>query len=402
MKEINYLELAKENFEFCKSARRKIHQNPELSFSEFETSKFISEILTKLGIKNFFALKSSPELPENDIGVIGIIGVGEKTIALRADIDALPISEATNLEFSSRNQGVMHACGHDMHTAMLLTAAKILKENENEIKGRIILIFQPAEEMLPGGAKLILNSKILDEYEPEAFFGQHINPEIESGKIATKSGALMASTDEIHLTINGKSTHAAQPHLGADPILASANIIQSFQNLLTKFKNPLEPAVISITAINSGNTTNIIPDSAKMMGTIRTYNQELRDLLKEKINTNIIDIAKQYDCAVENNIIEGYPPLINNSETTKLVQNVVKQIFGDNSLEVAEPKMWAEDFAYYSQIAPSTFWFMGVKNEDNPIFPLHNLNLNPDENALIQGTALMTAIGMEYFSKKLE
>ncbi len=397
--EINFLELAKENSEYCKSIRRAIHQNPELSFNEIETSKLIAKELTNLGIKNFFALKSSPEVADNNIGVIGVLGVGERTLALRADIDALPIAESTNLEFSSRNKGIMHACGHDMHTAILLTAAKILKENENQIKGRIILIFQPAEEMLPGGAKLLLDSKILDEYKPEAFFGQHINPEIQSGKIVTKSGPLMASTDEIHLTINGKSTHAAQPHLGADPILASVNIIQSFQNLLTKFKNPLEPAVISITAINSGNTTNIIPDSAKMMGTLRTYNQELRELLKEKINSNIIDIAKQYDCSVENNILEGYPPLINNSGTTALVQNVAVQILGENSFEIAEPKMWAEDFAYYTQIAPSTFWFLGVKNEDKPIFPLHNPNLNPDENALIQGTALMAAIGIKYLNR---
>jgi amidohydrolase len=396
---INFLDLAKDNFEYCKSIRRAIHQNPELSFNEIETSKLIASELTNLGIKNFFALKSSIEEPENNIGVIGVLGVGERTVALRADIDALPIAESTSLEFSSRNQGVMHACGHDMHTAMLLTAAKILKENEKEINGRILLIFQPAEEMLPGGAKLILDSKILDEHKPEAFFGQHINPELQSGKIVTKSGPLMASTDEIHLTIHGKSTHAAQPHLGADPILASANIIQSLQNLLTKFKNPLEPAVISVTAINSGNTTNIIPDSAKMMGTIRTYNQELRELLKEKINSNIIDIAKQYDCTVENNILEGYPPLINNTETTELVQDVTKQILGENSYEIAEPKMWAEDFAYYSQIAPSTFWFLGVKNEDKPIFPLHNPNLNPDENALIQGTAIMSAIGIEYLNR---
>ncbi|OGU56897.1 MAG: hypothetical protein A2X64_02590 [Ignavibacteria bacterium GWF2_33_9] len=383
-------------FEEIVAIRRKIHQNPELSFQEFNTTKFIQQKLDEVGITNHTALKSPIFNSEEYIGVIGVLGQGETSIGLRADIDALPISEETTLKFSSLNTGIMHACGHDMHTAMLLGAAKILKKYEKSLKTRVVLIFQPAEEMLPGGAKLILESGILDKYNIQAFFGQHINPELELGKLAVCNGPIMASTDELHITINGKSSHAAQPHLGNDVILASIEFIQYCQNLLVKFKNPLEAAVISITSIQAGNVTNILPDTSKLLGTIRTYNQDLRNKIKSLIREHAPSIVASYGCVIDLDIVEGYPPLKNDENTTKFIKSYAAELIGEENVIDAEPKMWAEDFAYYSQTKPSTFWFLGVTEKNQEIFPLHNPKLNPVESALKIGTSLFVRIALDH------
>lgn len=395
-----FLEESNRYFNEMIEHRRFIHLNPELSFNEVNTSKYIADILSAQGIKNFPALKKKIEGTEYEIGVIAEIGNGERCVALRADIDALPIIENTGLDFSSKNKGIMHACGHDMHTAMLLTAAKILKSIENNINGRIILIFQPAEEMLPGGAKEILESGILNQYNIEAFYGQHINPEIEVGKIAVKSGNLMASTDELHISVFGKSSHAAQPQLGNDVILASVDLIQYYQKILNKYKNPLDSAVISITAINAGNVTNVFPDEAKMLGTMRTYDQNLRNILKDQIINSSSTIVKLYGCSIDLNIIEGYPPVINNELTTEILKKSSNGIIKSNDMLIAEPKMWAEDFAYYSQVAPSTFWFLGVKQKNDDFYPLHNPKLNPSEKAMTYGSALMASTAYNFFKSK--
>lgn len=386
-----------EIFHEIKGFREYLHLNPEVSFKEINTTNFITTKLNEWGVVNFPALRNPLQSPNADLGVIAEIGKGERCIALRADIDALPIIEETGLAYSSQNHGLMHACGHDMHTAMLLAAAKILKENENNINGKIILIFQPAEELLPGGAKLILESGILDSYNIEAFFGQHINPEIELGKVAVISGPIMASTDELHISIHGKSSHAAQPHLGNDVILAASSLIQFYQNILTKFKNPLDSGVISITSIHSGSVTNILPDEAKLLGTMRTYNQVLRDELKQKIRQNSEELVNLFGCQIILNILEGYPPVINNSKTTEFFEKVAREILSPEEVIIAEPKMWAEDFAYFSQKSPSTFWFLGVRGKTDEFYPLHNPKLNPREESLIIGTTLLCAIAFDYF-----
>lgn len=379
--------------------RRYFHQNPELSFNEINTTKYISDFLTKIGINHKIALKSDPNLVENDIGIVAWIGSGDKSIALRADIDALPITENTGLDFCSRSQGIMHACGHDFHAAMLLSAAKIIKEYENQLNHQVVFIFQPGEEQLPGGAKLLIDSKILDDFNIQAFFGQHINPEINVGTIATKSGPLMASTDEFHIKITGKSTHAAQPHLGADPIYAGTDLINFLYSLPNKFANPLEPVVMAITAFNSGNTTNIVPNEAKLMGTMRAYNQDLRNELKQFIKKHANQIVESHKCSLDFTILEGYPPLLNNSQLANSVQEVSTKVFGKENFQIAESKMWAEDFAYYSQFAPSCFWFLGCSKPEQQFYPLHNPKLNPDEEAMIIGTALMAALGLNDITK---
>jgi amidohydrolase len=254
--------------------RRTIHRNPELSFQEFETSNFIKQKLGEWGIEH-------REI--GGTGVVAHIGNGDNCVALRADIDALPIHEETGLEYSSQNPGVMHACGHDMHTTMLLGAAYRLKQIENELKGVVKLIFQPGEEKLPGGAKLLIENGVLENPRPGAIFGQHINPGESVGKISLAPGYVMASADELYITVKGKGSHAAQPHIGNDAILAASHLVQYYQTMVSKMKNPLDSGVISITAVNGGSANNIFPSEVKMLGTMRAFNQDWRNYIHEII-----------------------------------------------------------------------------------------------------------------------
>lgn len=377
--------------------RRSLHRNPELSFQEFETTRYIQQILNSLGIENRLILKSQPNKSSADIGVLAKIGSGNHNIALRSDIDALPINEETGADFSSQFDGVMHACGHDLHTAMLLGAAEILKNNEEKLNNTVYLIFQPGEELLPGGAKLFIDTELFAQLNLEAIFGQHINPELETGKVAICSGPMMASTDELHITIHGKGGHGAQPHLSNDVVLAASSLVINYQSIITKFRNPLHPAVLSITSIQTGNATNVFPNEAKLLGTLRTFNQNLRQNLNDKIKENAELCAKQFDCDVEVNIVQGYPPLINNSKLVDFVSNLGTHTFSTNQMELAEPKMWAEDFAYYTEVVPSAFWFLGTKESNqHEIYPLHSSKLLPNDEAMIYGTIMLTAAALEY------
>ncbi len=333
-----------------------------------------------------------------ETGVVAKIGKGERCIALRADIDALPIFEENDISFKSCNTGVMHACGHDIHTSILLGTAEILKKYENKLNGIVKLIFQPGEEVLPGGASLLIEKGVLENPKPEVVFGQHILPEENTGIIALNSGPFFASTDEIYITIYGNSGHAAQPHLSSDAILAASEIVISFQTLLTKFKDPLKPVVLSITSFNGGNTTNIFPDKVQLKGTLRTFDNQLRENIHILIKKFIENITTIYNCNFEINIKKGYPPLINDEKMTNFVYNNSIKLFGHNNVKKIPPKMFAEDFAYYSNLVPSVFWFIGVKPKDvNYMPPLHSSKLNPDENAIIYGIILMLYNVLEYF-----
>lgn len=377
-------------FEEIIQYRRTIHANPELSFEEYETSKFIQEKLAEDNI-NFEVY---------DTGVIAHIGNGDRCIALRADIDALPITEETGLPYISKNEGIMHACGHDMHTSMLLAAAKIIKKNENQLKGKIKFIFQPGEEKIPGGASILLEKGALNNPEPEAVFGQHINPGDTVGKIAMAAGPVMASADELYFTVKGKGSHAAQPHLGSDAVLASANIIQYLQSVITKFRNPINPGVISITSIHGGSAPNIFPDEVKIMGTMRAFDNNWRLEIHNYLNENLPKIASLYNCEIEIEIRKGYPPLINSQITTELAKKSAIELFGNENAIEFESKMWAEDFAYYAQKYPSTFWFIGVKPEDiDTMPPLHNAKLNPIEEAMKMGIAMFVKLAFDYYER---
>lgn len=391
MTEKNILERAKAIFPKIQRLRREIHSNPELSFKEFETCKLIRQKLDELGIENKVI---------GNTGVVATIGNGKKCVGLRADIDALPIKEETGLIFSSKNDGVMHACGHDMHTSMLIGAAEILKENEYKLNGTVKLIFQPGEEKLPGGASILINEGVLENPRVDAMFGQHIYPGEAEGHISLNSGAVMGAPDELYFTIKGKSTHAAQPHLGNDPIIVASQLIIHFQTLMTKYKDPIEAGVLSITSIKGGDATNIIPDEVKLMGTLRSFNDDWRNKMHKLILENSKSLCELYGCEIDVEIRKGYPPVINDEELTELTIKNAKEIVGEHNTLEFVPKMWGEDFAFYGKNVPATFWFLGVKPANVSDMPaLHNSKLNPSENAMPIGTTMLVLAAINYLNK---
>ncbi len=370
-----------------------LHQYPELSFKEYKTTEFIKEILNKNEIEYYSLM---------DTGVICNIGSGENCVALRADIDALPIQEETQLPFASLNSGIMHACGHDFHTSMLLGSAIVLKTFEKDIPGIIKLIYQPAEEKLPGGAKILIEKGVLENPKPSAIFAQHIYPELQTGQIAVSNGTILSSADELYWKISGKGTHAAQPHLGSNVILAQAQLITTAMNLINKYKDPLTNTLLSITSVHGGTATNIIPEEIKLMGTLRSFDDNWRYECHQLLIKKSSEICGLYDCSSELEIIRGYPPLINDTKATDIFSKSAESIIGKENMQNFKPKMWAEDFAYYSQHIPACFWFLGVKSPKSTLtHSLHNPKLCPDENALIIGSQLLAASAIEYlFSTK--
>ncbi len=367
--------------------RRKIHQNPELSNKEFATTEFIISILKDNNIE----YKRITET-----GAVGIIGKGNNCIALRADIDALPIKEETELPFASQNPGIMHACGHDFHTAILLGSAIILKKFEEHLNGTIKLIFQPSEELIPGGALKMIKAGVLDNPRPKYVLGQHIYPELNTGEIAVSAGPVMAAADELYWNLYGKGSHAAQPHMGNDPLIVAANLIIYLQAMLNNNKNPFSPAVLSVTSVIGGNATNIFPEFASMQGTLRTFDESLRSKLHKLIENNSRQIASLFDVKCDVEVRKGFPALINNSELVDKFKYIANQALGVNNVHGFEPKMWAEDFAYFAREVPSVFWFLGVKQSvDSEVVPLHNSKLNPDEQALKTGMLAMVSAAIE-------
>lgn len=371
--------------------RRNIHKNPELSFQEFETAKYIRDELDKLGIEwKAYA----------NTGTAAIIGSGEKCVALRADIDALPIKEETGLEFASKNDGVMHACGHDMHTSMLLGAAKILKSNEENLDGKILLIFQLAEEKLPGGASVMIKEGLLDDFKPQAVFGQHIYPGDEVGFVSVTDGPVMGAADELHIRVKGDSTHAAQPHLGNDPIVAASQLVIYLQTLIPKYKDPTEAGVLTIGSFNGGFANNIIPDEVVLRGTMRAFNEDWRQQMHEILETRLQKVAEMYGCTIDLDIKKGYPPVINDPKATELVKKTMIELFGEERTLEFEPKMWGEDFAYYGKEIPACFWFVGVRARDKKVMPaLHNSKMSPEEEAAIYGCSMMVQTALNWLDE---
>lgn len=387
---INCLKDALDISEEIISNRRYLHQNPELSFVEFNTSQYIQDALSEMDIPFSIMAKT---------GVIAHIGFGNRCVALRADIDALPIEEETGLSFSSTNKGVMHACGHDAHTAMLLGAAKLLKNHENELGGIVKLIFQPGEEKAPGGANILINEGVLNNPIPEVIFGQHVYPGNTVGICSFVNGSMMASADELYWTIKGKSCHAAQPHEGTDPILIAAELITHLQSIITKMRNPLFPGVLAITSIHGGNVTNIVPDTVELKGTLRSFDNQWRLNALKEIERKSKLIAELHGATCEVNPIIGYPPLINNTIAVDFARRTAESVFGKSKVTEFEPKMWGEDFAFYAQKIPACFWVMGVRSRELDTMPgLHNGKFTPDEEALSYGTALLTEVAINWLN----
>lgn len=370
------------------TTRRKLHANPELSYQEFETSKFVMDFLDSLGIP--FEVKANT-------GVIGLIegtNPSKKVIALRADLDALPIKEENDVPYKSTREGVMHACGHDVHTSVLMGAAKILHELRDHWEGTVKLIFQPGEERNPGGASLLIKEGVLQDPEPAAIYGLHVHPALETGKLSFRGGKVMASADEIFITIRGKGGHAAAPHTTIDTILVASHIVVALQQVISRNRDPFSPSVLSITSFQGGYTTNVIPSEVKLMGTFRAMDEGWRFKAHELIRKIAIELAHSMGAEIEMNIDVGYPTVYNNENLNRNSKQLAAEYLGTENVLETELRMGAEDFGYYSQVIPGCFYRLGVMNVEKGITSgVHTPTFNVDEDAIQVGMGVMAWLG---------
>ncbi len=383
-------ELAKNYAKEFIEVRHHLHANPELSYKEFETSKFVQQKLQGWNIP--FEIKATT-------GVIGLIkgkNPGKKVIALRADMDALPITEENDIDYRSKNIGVMHACGHDVHTTCLLGAAKILNELKNEWEGTVKLIFQPGEEKNPGGASILIKEGVLENPKPEKIFALHVHPGVEVGMLSFRNGMVMASADEIYISIKSKGGHAAAPQYTADTILIASHLIISLQQIVSRNNSPFNPSVLSITSFQGGNTTNVIPSEVKLMGTFRAMNEEWRFKAHELIKKQTIELVKAMGAEAEIKIDVGYPFVLNDELLGNDARKKAEEYVGEENVETTELRMGAEDFAYYSHQIPGCFFRIGAGNKAKGITSgVHTPTFNIDEGAIEIGMGMMAWLGVD-------
>jgi amidohydrolase len=365
--------------------RRHLHANPELSFKEFNTAKFVQEKLNEIGITDI-------EQKATTGWSVLIKGTNpdKKTVALRADMDALPITEANEVSYKSKNTGVMHACGHDAHTASLLGAAKILHEVRDQFEGTIKLIFQPGEELVPGGASLMIKDKVLENPRPSAIIGQHVMPFIPAGKVGFRSGLYMASTDELYITVKGKGGHGAMPETFIDPVLIASHMIVALQQIVSRVANPKIPSVLSFGRVEALGATNVIPNEVKIQGTFRTLDEEWREKAHEKMVQIAKGIVEGMGGELDFEIRKGYPFLKNEPELTSRSIDAAKAYLGEENVLDLDIWMAAEDFAFYSQEIDGCFYRLGTRNEARGIVSsVHTPTFDIEEDALEIGAGLM-------------
>ncbi len=368
--------------------RHHLHQYPELSYKEFETSKFIQQKLSGWNI---------PYSVLAQTGVTAIIrgkNPDKKITALRADMDALPIKEENKIDYISKTTGIMHACGHDVHSTCLLGAAKILNELKEDWEGTVKLIFQPGEERNPGGASLMINEGVLKNPNPQSIFALHVHPGLATGRLSFRSGMVMASADEIYITVKGKGGHAASPHLTTDTILIASQLIVSLQQLISRNNDPFNPSVLSITSFQGGTTTNVIPSEVKLMGTFRAMNEEWRfkahDLIKKQATELVHSMGGEIDILID----VGYPFVLNNEKLTTAATQKAGEYLGEQNIDRTEMRMGAEDFAFYSHLIPACFYRLGVGNITKGITAnVHTPLFNIDEDAIEIGMGIMAWLG---------
>ncbi len=378
---------AKALYTKVKGYREHIHAHPELSYEEHETMQFVSSVLTQLGIPH-----------STGVGGTGIVAIirgthhteGQSCVALRADLDALPIHEANDVPYKSIVDGVMHACGHDVHTSVLLGAAEILNEIRNDLPQPVKLIFQPGEEKNPGGATYMIRDGALENPKVDRIFALHVFPDMEVGNVGFKEGLYMASCDEIHLTIHGKGGHGATPHQCIDPIFVGAEIVTSLQQIVSRKCDPKTPCVLSFGHFEALGATNVIPSEAKLKGTFRTMNEPWREEALQLIENSIQHIAAASGATVTLEISRGYPYLENHPETTAAMREIAQEHLGNSRVEALPIRLTAEDFSYYSQEVPACFFRLGVRNEAKGItFGVHHPKFDIDPEALIVGMEMM-------------
>ncbi|MEE8440947.1 MAG: M20 family metallopeptidase [Spirochaetia bacterium] len=368
--------------------RRHLHRNPELSFEESETARFISGELESAGISH-----------ETDVGGHGIVamieGSGDRTVALRADIDALPIHELNEVEYRSQTPGVMHACGHDGHTASLLAAGMILRGLGSELPGSVKLIFQAAEERAPGGASAMIADGVLENPVVESVIGQHVNPELPVGTVGFKAGLFMGSVDDVYITVHGRGGHAAKPHQGIDPVAIASTLVVALQQIVSRNSDPIAPSVLSFGYINGAGATNVIPNSVELAGTFRTFDPLWRETAVKRIEQTARELVHSLGARAEIRIARGYPSLSNDPTLTDRTRLRAIQYLGEDNVVDLPPALWGEDFAYFAQARPSCFYNLGVRNESRGTTHfVHSPQFDLDEDALVVGTGLLVWIAL--------
>ena len=368
--------------------RRYLHAHPELSYKEFKTSAYIQQQLTTLNIP--FEVKAIT-------GVIGLIkgkNPDKRVVALRGDMDALPITEENDVPYKSVNPGIMHACGHDVHTTCLLGAAKILNTLKDEWEGTVKLIFQPGEEKNPGGASLLIKEGVLENPVPQSIFALHVHTGLQTGKLSFRGGMVMASADEIYITVRAKGGHAAAPQNTADTILIASHLIISLQQIVSRNNDPFNPSVLSITSFQGGYTTNVIPSEVKLMGTFRAMNEEWRFKAHELITKLSTELVHSMGAEIDIKIDVGYPFVLNNEKLSAAAREKAEAYLGAENIEETELRMGAEDFAYYSHRIPGCFFRLGVGNIAKGIsIGVHTPTFNIDEDAIEIGMGMMALLG---------
>lgn len=375
------------------ATRRQLHQQPELAFQEFETAKLVSEQLSSLGLE-----------VKTEIARTGVVATLEgaqsgPTLLLRADMDALPIEEETGASYASQQPGKMHACGHDGHTAILLATAKYLCPRKAQLKGRVRFLFQPAEEG-PGGAAPMIEEGVLDGVD--AAVGLHLWSQLPTGSATVCSGPMMAAADEFRVSIRGKGCHAAQPHLGVDPILIGAQMVQQLQTITARDIDPLEAAVLTVSKFQAGTAYNVIPSSAEIGGTVRTFKEEVRIRVRQRMATLLEYLARAHEAEVEFTYKEGYPPLVNDPQMTSVVEAACRDVLDLPSALPDARTLGGEDMAYYLQKVPGCFFLLGSGNsKKNTTYGHHHPKFDLDEDALVLGVELFLRIAERFCSQGL-
>ncbi len=373
--------------------RRHLHRHPELSFQETETSRFVYETL--VGFGDLIVTRPT----ETSVLARLVTGRPGPTLAFRADMDALPIHEENDHDFVSTVPGVMHACGHDGHTAVLLGVARILLDRRDELSGELRFIFQHAEEVLPGGAQAMVDAGVMDGVD--LVVGQHVWSLLDEGLIGVREGPMMAAPDTFWITVRGKGGHAAQPNKSIDPVVVAAQVVLALQTVVSRTVDPIEPAVLSVTQFNAGSIHNVIPEEAKLCGTVRTFDKALRAEIPQVMERIIKGITEahgaQYEFAYQN----GYRPVVNNAEVTQRVAALARELFGEDRVVTLAPNMGGEDFSAFMEKAPGTFFFTGARNASRRIVePHHHPKFDIDEKSLDQSLRLFVAVALDVLGTK--
>jgi amidohydrolase len=373
--------------------RRYLHQHPELGFHEENTARLVAERLRALNLDDL----------QTGIAVTGVVGIlrgGKgpgKTVLLRADMDALPITELNDVPYKSENPGAMHACGHDAHTAMLLGAARVLAERRDEFAGTIKFLFQPSEEANAGGAAPMIEAGVMENPHVDAAFGIHVGSNIPAGKVAVLEGPVNAAADSAIVTIRGLGGHAARPQMAIDPIVIGAHCIVALQSLVSREVNPLSPAVITVGTLHAGTVSNVIPEDAHFEATVRTFDEQTRALLAERIPQVVRGICETFRATADVEYRLGYPPLVNNAAMAALVKSVALDVVGPERVQDSEPGMGAEDMSYFLNAVPGAFYRLGVRNEaTGKTYGHHHPRFDIEEDALATGVAMHAAVALRY------